>query len=311
MIVYTDDIQYAEYVLGESLSFQRVEIGSEPVVYHRLLGKLFESKTFFRVEYGLSTFWKYLFIVKVASCSHYDLVSEFCRENVPIPDGSLFLADSGGGFHGFKGRPWAGLAGNIHLVAYFEPNRVIEQIAVSLTVLATVSVVETIDTIESLAGRAEIKWINDVLIDNSKVAGVLAFTQAEGDIITAAAVGIGLNVEKTPHIPVSDFVPRAGSVWQFEPNPGKARFNYIFANLILALERNIENLLFGKYCRLIDQYRRRSAIIGKKVVIRPDTDDAEDDEICSGRVLAIGDDLYLHLEGVSRPVSTGRLVLIS
>ena len=310
MIIYTDDLQYACYALGKRLDFRPFDADREPDRYRTLIKRLFETNPVYRADDDTPGFWKYFFIVKKSGCSHYDLVSEGCRENIPIPDGSLFLAGSGGSFHGFKGRPWAGLEGNIHLVTYFEPNCELEQVAVSLTVLATVSLVQTIDRIEGFNGRSAIKWINDILINDSKIAGVLAFTQAEGNNITAAALGIGLNVEKTPQIPNSDFVPKAGSIRQFAPQSGGAEFHHILAGLILNLDKNIRLLLAGKYNELIDQYRRRSIIIGKKVAIRPDTDDIEKKILCSGRVLAIGDDLHLQIEGVPQPVSAGRLVLI-
>ncbi|MEW5924926.1 MAG: biotin--[acetyl-CoA-carboxylase] ligase [Candidatus Zixiibacteriota bacterium] len=310
MIIYTDNLQYARCALVNSPDFRPFDANREPDQYRALIARLFEANVIYRAEDNTSGFWKHLFIVKRAICSHYDLVSEFCRENIPVPDGSLFLAGSGGNFHGFKGRPWAGLEGNIHLVTYFEPNCVLEQVAVSLTVLATVSVVQTIDMIKSLKGQSGIKWINDILINDSKVAGVLAFTQAEGNSITAAAVGIGLNVEKTPQIPISDFVPKAGSIHQFENRSEETKFSHVLDNLILTLDRNTRLLLTGKYNELIDQYRRRSVIIGKNVAIRPDTDDDEKKVLYTGRVLAIGDDLRLQIEGVPQPVSAGRLVLI-
>lgn len=310
MIIYTDDLQYARYALGKRLDFRPFDADREPDRYRTLIKRLFETSPVYRADDNTPGFWKYFFIVKKSGCSHYDLVSEGCRENIPIPDGSLLLAGSGGSFHGFKGRPWTGLEGNIHLVTYFEPNCELEQVAVSLTVLATVSVVQTIDRIDGFNGRSGIKWINDILIDNSKVAGVLAFTQAEGSSITAAALGIGLNVEKTPPILNSDFVPKAGSIKQFTPQSDEIEFHHILDNLILGLGKNLRLLLSGKYHELIDQYRRRSVIIGKNVVIRPDTDDVELKILCSGRVLAIGDDLGLRIEGVPQPVLTGRLVLI-
>ena len=77
---------------------------------------------------------------------------------------------------------------------------------------------DTIDTIPELSGKAGIKWVNDVLIDGAKVSGVLAYTQQEGDNVTAATLGIGLNLKTTPRIDPSPFVPRAASLTDFCPN---------------------------------------------------------------------------------------------
>ncbi|HDL02921.1 MAG TPA: hypothetical protein ENH25_02170 [candidate division Zixibacteria bacterium] len=310
MKVYTDNINFAQKLLKKSIAPELIDSKSIKSEFHPLFNRLFGSGNIYFCEVESLPIWTNLFIIQHAALSHYDLVSEFCRDNKPIPDGSLFMAGAGERFHGFKGRAWAGLLGNIHLVAYIEPRQPIEHISVSLTVTSAVSVVQTIDMIKNGDINAGIKWINDILIGDAKVGGVLAFTQAEGDMITAAAIGIGLNVEAVPQIEKSDFVPRAGSIGQFFSDSEAVGLNNVFGNLIIRLGENIQLLLTGNYGRLIELYRSRSVIIGRQVEIRPDTNDLEEGNIYSGRVITIGDDLGLYLEGVPESVLSGRLVLL-
>ena len=310
MKVFADHIEFTQKLLRNPTPFTPIDHSAIKSELHPLFNRLFGSGHIYICDVESPSIWTNLFVVRNASISHYDMVSEFCRDNIPIPDGSLFMAGAGGRFHGFKGRAWAGLEGNIHLVTYIEPNRPIEQVAVSLTVTSTVSVVQTIDMIENRDKQAGIKWINDILIDDAKIGGVLAFTQAESNKITSAAVGIGLNVETIPLIERSDFVPRAGSVSHFFPDSKGSDLCSVFNNLIVRLGENLQLLLAGNYDELIKLYRSRSVIIGRQVEIRSDTNDPESGYICSGRVVNIGDDLGLHIEGVSGPVLSGRLVLI-
>jgi len=310
MRVYTDDIEYAGSLLPEKTTLKPLSAESEADDLEPLLRRLFGSRPIFGGETSNRSYWEYLFIVRHAPESHYDLVADMSRENKPIPDKTLLIADSGDDFHGFKGRPWAGLSGNIHLVAYISPNQAVDHVAVGFTVLAAVSVVQTVDMIESLRGRAGIKWVNDILVDRAKFSGVLSFSQAQGNLITGAAVGIGLNVETTPQIPPSDFVPVAGALRQFDPESKIISTAMVFNNLIDKLADNIRLLLGGEYMNLLETYRERSVIVGRRVSIRNDTDDAESNEICSGRVESIDENLQLHLKGRSQPVSSGRLVLI-
>jgi len=311
MIVYTDSIDYAQRILVTPTAFKEISTLSLTDDLRRLLDHLYGTNAVYQSEIEPIGLWNNLFIVKRAPESHYDLVADFARENKPIPDRSLFMADSGDRFHGFKGRSWAGMSGNIHLVAYIEPRRPIDHIGVAFTVLAAVSVAQTVDTIENLEGKAGIKWVNDILLNDAKIAGVLAFSQAEGLNITAAAIGVGLNVETSPEIPPSDFVPVAGSIRQFESEAKMSGLAFVFHNLLDKLNKNIKILYSGRYRELLEIYRQRSVIIGREVSIRLDTDNSETKEICSGRVLSIGKDLQLHLEGVPNPVLIGRLVMLS
>ena len=47
------------------------------------------------------------------------------------------------------------------------------------------------------ADEVRIKWPNDVLVARRKIAGVLIRTEVQGDRVTSAVLGIGLNVNST------------------------------------------------------------------------------------------------------------------
>lgn len=54
-----------------------------------------------------------------------------------------------------------------------------------------------IDTLKNWLIDAAIKWPNDILVDGSKLAGVLVETSLSGTKIESAIVGIGLNINQT------------------------------------------------------------------------------------------------------------------
>ena len=72
---------------------------------------------------------------------------------------------------------------------------------------------------------------------------------------------------------------------------------------------NIGRLYEGDYEALLDIYRERSAVLGRRVTVREDLHGAAEDVIASGLVRAIGPELELYIEGQSRPVTKGRVVL--
>ncbi|MCL5019619.1 MAG: biotin--[acetyl-CoA-carboxylase] ligase [Patescibacteria group bacterium] len=71
----------------------------------------------------------------------------------------------------------------------------------ALNYVATLSVIETINKINPVAG--EIKWPNDVLIRDKKICGVLLEKCSDARRNDMVVVGIGINVNQT----LSDFPP--------------------------------------------------------------------------------------------------------
>ena len=178
-----------------------------------------------------------------------------------------------------------------------------------MAVLAAISLIETLDTITPLKGRAKIKWVNDILINGAKIAGFLAHTQSMEDTVVSAILGIGLNVERAPRIKTDDFVPKASSLRSVIPENSALDKNKVLFELLRLLDRNYRLLLDGHYKTLLDSYRERSIVIGQQVKVVSDTPYKKSTEIASGTVIAIGENLELILKGRSKPITSGRLIL--
>ena len=308
MIVYADAIGFADRVISPTGKpwAPPTDQGAGAL---KLSDSLYQGNRFLQTSLESDLLWEHLFLVEHAPRSHYDLLIELARGAVPLPDGVLCLAGSGEEFHGFKGRIWSACPGNIHLSAYLAPARPVPQYGVGFTILAAVSVVDAIDSVPGLNARAGIKWVNDILIEGSKVCGVVAYTQTANGTVSAAIIGIGLNVETTPSVEPTPFVPRVAALRDFASEPGAITQALAFRNLIRALDRNYRLLLEGKNGILLDRYCERSLILGRKVTVRSDEVGHESEIIAAGRVRDIGENLELFLEGVSKPVWRGRLIL--
>ncbi|MCP4568884.1 MAG: biotin--[acetyl-CoA-carboxylase] ligase [FCB group bacterium] len=309
MIVYTDSIEYAAKILPGEIDWQASDKTTLSPNLQLLAGNIFHDRARYQAEIKTAGIWQYLFIIEEAPSSHYDLMIKFGEENVDLPHGILCLAGSSGKLHGQRARPWVGLPGNIHLTVYFTPQQKIDQFGIGFTILSAVSVIETIDAIDGLSGRAGIKWVNDIFIDQAKVSGFLTNAQCLGDTITAAILGIGLNVEAAPEIAPDGFVPKAAALQDFLINPASGSPATVFDTLIGRLEANYELLVSGQYSQLLERYKDRSIIIGREVEIISDPLSGPSERLASGRVTAIGENLELYLEGKKKPITRGRLVL--
>jgi BirA family biotin operon repressor/biotin-[acetyl-CoA-carboxylase] ligase len=226
-----------------------------------------------------------------------------------LPNGILTLAGAGSKLHGFHNRPWVALPGNIHLCVHLAPQQPIPHFAAAFMMLAAVSVIDAIDTFHELRGKASIKWVNDILIGKAKVAGVLAQTQSQGDRVTSAVLGIGVNVETRPVVPRDPFVPQVTALCDHVDRETSCSRGTFCQVLIHKISDRYRSLLTDGHGDLLANYRERSLVIGREVSVHEDATGYSEHNKLSGKVLGIGDDLELFIEGLDQPVTCGRLVL--
>ena len=260
-------------------------------------------------EIESDSMFKTVIVADKASRSQYDLLIEASQNNITIPHGTVCLACTGENFHGFRNRHWEAPVGNIYLSVYFTPNIKIENTGFAFTVLAAVSVIDTLETIGRLTGRAGIKWVNDILIDDSKVSGFLTHTYSENDIMTGAVIGIGLNVESAPSIEPTPFVPKAACLNDYIASIPISRKEAL-TKLLESIESNYNVLINNGSQKLINLYREKSIVIGRQAIIYADNPNAKSEIIAKGTIKRIGDNLELYLDSQKEPITRGRLAFI-
>lgn len=121
-------------------------------------------------------------------------------------EGLVVIADNQTAGRGRQGRRWVDVPGRNVLLSLalrpaFPPHL--------LVMLASLAVVDAISDMCGVA--ATIKWPNDVLIDERKVAGILIETSHDANGSLVAVVGIGINVNgQTEH--VAELLPGAAEL---------------------------------------------------------------------------------------------------
>lgn len=308
MKVYTDNPNFADLML-RGASWRSPDNSAVAPELGRLNTAVFNERPVFEAEVQVGQRWQHLLITENSPCSQYDILIEQRRQGQSIPDGVLCLCGAGSGLHGLRQRPWAAEAGNIHLSVHLAPDRLVTDSGIPFMVLAAVSVVDAIDSVLGLTAPVAIKWVNDIILDNAKVSGVLAYTEGAGKSVDAAVLGIGLNVETTPAVEATSFVPRVGSLRDFASVGSALSQGLVFEQLLAALDRNYRLLLDGRSGVLLDRYRERSIVVGRKVTVYVDDLSSPPQMIARGVVESVGDNLELKIAGYDQPVSRGRLVL--
>jgi biotin-[acetyl-CoA-carboxylase] ligase BirA-like protein len=308
MFIFTDSISFAETLLTPTPYWQFLS-NKELQPSHRLIPDLLQTKNVYMAEDPGSPGWKCQIFSKRSLHSQFDYLAQAAARQEAFPTPALCCSGSGQNFHGFKQRPWIAVPGNLHISAMLSPEKKIDQCGVAFTVLSTVSALQVIDGIGGLTGRAQVKWVNDILIDSSKVGGVLTTVQTTGQTVTKAIVGIGLNVLTRPFVEPTPFVPRVGALTDFTRSSTEISLGEVFRLLATTLYTNYGKLLEGEFQSLLNLYRSRSIVIGKPIRLCKDTSDDAVIEINSGIVESICDNLELVFEESSRRHSLGRVLL--
>jgi biotin-[acetyl-CoA-carboxylase] ligase BirA-like protein len=250
-------------------------------------------------------FWTLATVVADAPRSQYDALHEALGRGLRPAGPTACLALRGRGFHGQRDRAWKAEAGNLFLSVALAPGLPVDRLVPGLTMLPVVAVVDAIRASGGPSVAPGIKWVNDVLVEGRKVAGVLTATHVRGALVDAAVLGIGVNVVRAPRLEPTPFVPAAGCLREAGITVGLGAF---FWRVLDGLARRYRELLEHGHEPLLASYRDRSVIVGRPVRIYEDAATSGADPIV-GVVQSIEPDLSLRLQGRADPVRRGRLVL--
>ena len=135
-----------------------------------------------------------------------------------------------------------------------------------LTLITFAGAVSVAKAAEECTGiPVEIKWINDLLIGERKLCGILteASMEAETGEISSVIVGIGLNVEQAPELEDGKKSVSLEQMVSFTINK-----NELIARILDHLEENLENIQSNHREVLLNAYRSRLKLLGKQVSIR-------------------------------------------
>src|SRR3989344_9407838 len=107
-------------------------------------------------------------------------------------EGTLVCAEGQTKGKGRLGRHWNSPKGKgIYMSVILRPSLPPTEVA-QLTLLAAVAVCEAVQRVSGVAAR--IKWPNDILVEDRKLAGILTELSAETDRVRFGVIGIGVNV---------------------------------------------------------------------------------------------------------------------
>lgn len=164
----------------------------------------------------------------------------------------------------------------------------------SITAAAAVAVVRAIDAF--LQKKAQIKWVNDVYINNKKVCGILCEALFENNKPKYVIVGIGVNLIK----PKNDFDKDIKEIADAVFDDKNADFDAFAAKVINEFFDVVSNKDF------LQEYKERSLLIDKKVTFN------DFNQLYEGVVKEIDNDfaIIIDVDGGKKRFKSGEITFV-
>lgn len=177
------------------------------------------------------------------------LVREYLSEGRRVPEATVIAYQQTAG-RGRRGRPWSSPAGSgvfVTLIRRFEGSRAIR----NLPLLLAVSLAEAIDTYLGRNEFCELKWPNDLLIQQKKLGGILIDIRSQPGEGVMGLLGFGINHDYRPEdLPVDAAISLADCASSM---PTLAEFT---VHLVSQVDRQLPRLEDLDW--LMDRYRKKS-----------------------------------------------------
>ena len=189
-----------------------------------------------------------------------------------VSHGTVVIADRQLKGKGRLGRTWfSPPKGNIYMSVIVRPE-IEPKDATLLTIMSAISCARAVRN--STGIEVKIKWPNDLMVSERKLGGILTEMKSDQDRIVFAVIGIGINVNASLDAFPSDVRAAAASVIE-ELRKGKGikgdspeiSRTLIIAAILNELERWFKVLIKGGRIQLINEWKKLSSTLGRKVKI--------------------------------------------
>lgn len=214
------------------------------------------------------------------------------------PSWTAVVADSQSHGSGKRGRDFFSPKGTGLYCSVLLRDFPLGQDSLRLTSMVALAAAQAIETVFYVSPA--IKWVNDLYLNQKKVGGILteAITSSQSNVLDTVIVGLGVNLfPPSPGFP-KELEGVAGSLLKTRPSTAGA-----FEMRDRLADSFLENLNSVLDCkdstRLLNLYRERSFLLGKKVML------SDEDDTIFGVATGINEKGYLLLK-----TDTGQLISV-
>jgi BirA family biotin operon repressor/biotin-[acetyl-CoA-carboxylase] ligase len=216
-------------------------------------------------------------------------------------EGTTIIAETQTDGKGRLNRRWVSPKGGIWLSIILR-SEVTAEDAAKITVTTALAVANTLRILYGL--KAQIKWPNDVLIQNKKICGILVEATLKEKAVDSLVVGIGLNANFTLQ-DLSQELQRTVTTLE-EVLKKKVDLEELICVILREFEEYYRRFNEKEFSDLLSEWRSMASFLGKKVEI------TSLNERLTGVAIAVdkNGELIIRLEnGIKRKIVSGDLVV--
>lgn len=189
-------------------------------------------------------------------------IAKFFAEN-QSNNGIVIISEKQTNAKGRSGKPWVSPIGGVWLSIVLNPN--VDQTKLPLITLATGVAVD--NTFKRLGiENAEIKWPNDLLINDKKVCGILIESIAKFNAVESVIVGVGINVNIDMDQLPEDL--REGSTSLKNETGKEFDENLVIKIFLEEFEKIFGMFINEEYETILKLWRKNAYTIGKIVEVK-------------------------------------------
>ncbi|MGA2140170.1 MAG: biotin--[acetyl-CoA-carboxylase] ligase [Verrucomicrobiia bacterium] len=194
------------------------------------------------------------------TASTNDVVEQLAKSGAC--EGLVVFAESQTRGRGRRGRTWVSPRGKGLWFSVLLRPKLPPTAASRITVAASVAVARAIR--ESCGVDARIKWPNDVVVNDRKLAGILTELRAEADEILLAILGIGIDVNCSREDFQGDLSRVATSL---ELETGRSHDRVALAARVLAALDECYRMALTNFEAVADEWAKLCTTLGRQIVV--------------------------------------------
>ncbi len=190
-----------------------------------------------------------------------DSTNDFLLNSKDINEyGTVVLAENQLKGKGRQGRSWSSAEGK-NLTFSVLLNQELDKINLSLINFVTsLSVGNALENLYQL--KIDLKWPNDVLVGNKKIAGILSETVSKSNKVEKVVIGIGVNVNQ-PIFTEKFQIPPTSVKIELKREVNRER---LLSEILNLMEENLVSFRYNPN-EILDSWRNKCKMIGSKVKV--------------------------------------------
>lgn len=171
---------------------------------------------------------------------------------------TVVIADAQTVGRGTKNRSFISEKGGVYMSILVKP----ELSGFDATLVTSATAVAVSDAIAQISGKEpQIKWVNDVYLDNKKVCGILCESVIIKGVMSIIIVGIGVNLFRPKNDFTNEIKDIAISVFEEENSELKEKFINLLIEKFFDYFENLKEKTF------LPKYRERNLVLGREVSV--------------------------------------------